>query len=108
MTNGNKVKLQIQLFGGLAITYEGKTISIGKNKTSKYIQLLEIVWLSGKEGISRDNLVNILYDREEQSNLNNSFNNLIYQMHKQLKKSGLPDYDYVVNVDGVFYTDDNV
>ena len=108
MTNGKKVKLQIQLFGGLAITYEGKSISIGKNKTSKYIQLLEIVWLSGKDGISKDSLMNILYDREEQSNLNNSFNNLIYQMHKQLKKSGLPDCDYVVNVDGVFYTDDNV
>ena len=108
MTSGNKIQLQIRLFGGLTISYEGKNISIGKNKTSKYIQLLEIVWLSGSEGISKDSLVSILYDREEQSNLNNSFNNLIYQMHKQLKKSGLPDYDYIVNVDGDYRIDENV
>lgn len=104
----NKIKLYIQLFGGLSISYEGKDVSIGKNKTSKYIQLLEIVWLSGKDGISKDKLMSILYDREEQSNLNNSFNNLIYQMHKQLKKSGLPDYEYVVNKDGLYCADDNV
>ncbi len=108
MTGENRIQLQIQLFGGLTINYEGKNISIGKNKTSKYIQLLEIVWLSGDDGISKDSLVSILYDREEQSNLNNSFNNLIYQMHKQLKKSGLPDYDYVVNVDGDYCIDENV
>ncbi len=108
MRNNDGIKLNIQLFGGLSISFEGKAVSIGKNKTSKYIQLLEIVWLSGDQGISRDKLVNILYDREEQSNLNNSFNNLIYQMHKQLKKSGLPDYDYIVSRDSFFYTDENV
>ena len=105
---GTKIKLHIQLFGGLAISYEGKNISIGKNKTAKYIQLLEIVWLSGRKGIPKDTLINILYDREEQSNISNSFNNLIYQMHKQLKKSGLPDSDYIVNRDGIFFPDDNV
>ena len=91
MGNTEKTILQVNMFGGLAITYEGKNVSIGKNKTAKYIQLLEIVWLAGDAGIQKDQLTGILYDREEQSNLNNSFNNLIYQMHKQLKKSGLPD-----------------
>ena len=108
MGNDNRIKLQIELFGGLSISFEGKDISIGKNKTSKYIQLLEIVWLSGAEGISRDKLINTLYDREEQSNINNSFNNLIYQMHKQLEKSGLPKADYVVCKNGYYYLDEKV
>ena len=108
MSNDSRIKLQINLFGGLSITYEGKNVSIGKNQTSKYIQLLEIVWLSGADGISRDKLINTLYDREEQSNINNSFNNLIYQMHKQLQKSGLPEAEYVVCKNGSFYTDENV
>ncbi|WP_026652535.1 bacterial transcriptional activator domain-containing protein [Butyrivibrio proteoclasticus] len=103
-----KIKLQVQMFGGFAISFEGRNISVGKNKTAKYVQLLEIVWLCGEYGIQKDNLINILYDREEQSNISNSFNNLIYQMHKQLKKSGLPDYEYIVNRDGIFYTDENV
>ncbi len=108
MERGDKITLQVNLFGGLAINYEGKNISVGKNKTAKYVQLLEIVWLSGEAGIQKEQLTNILYDREEQSNLSNSFNNLIYQLHKQIKKSGLPDYDYVVNKDGIFFTDDAV
>ncbi len=108
MGDKEKTILQVNMFGGLAITYEGKNVSIGKNKTAKYIQLLEIVWLAGEAGIQKDQLTGILYDREEQSNLSNSFNNLIYQMHKQMDRAGLPEFDYVVNKDGVFFTDDNV
>lgn len=108
MGNTEKTILQVNMFGGLAITYEGKNVSIGKNKTAKYIQLLEIVWLAGEAGIQKDQLTGILYDREEQSNLSNSFNNLIYQMHKQMDRAGLPELDYVVNKDGVFFTDENV
>jgi DNA-binding SARP family transcriptional activator len=108
MGDKEKTILQVNMFGGLAITYEGKNVSIGKNKTAKYIQLLEIVWLAGEAGIQKDQLTGILYDREEQSNLANSFNNLIYQMHNQMDRAGLPELDYVVNKDGVFFTDDKV
>ncbi len=108
MGNEEKTVLNVNMFGGLAITYQGKNISIGKNKTAKYIQLLEIVWLSGDAGIQKEQLTGILYDREEQSNLSNSFNNLIYQMHKQMDKAGLPPHDYVVNREGVFFTDEEV
>ena len=108
MERGDKSVLQVNMFGGLAINYEGKNISIGKNKTAKYVQLLEIVWLSGEAGIQKEQLTSILYDREEQSNLSNSFNNLIYQLHKQIKKSGLPEHEYVVNRDGIFFTDDAI
>ena len=108
MGNEEKTILKVNMFGGLAITYQGKNISIGKNKTAKYIQLLEIVWLAEDAGIQKDQLMAILYDREEQSNLSNSFNNLIYQMHKQMSRAGLPEHDYIVNKDGVFFTDDEV
>ena len=108
MEKNSRIKLHIRLFGGLAIDYEGKTMSIGRNKASKYIQLLELVWLSGRQGVSKDELISTLYDREEQSNPNNSFNNLIYQLHKRLKKSGLPHYEYVVCRDGVYYSDEAV
>ncbi len=108
MTQDNKDIIKVNMFGGLAITHDGKNVSIGKNKTAKYIQLLEMVWLSGDAGIQKDELTAILYDREEQSNLSNSFNNLIYQMHKQLSKSGLPAHDYIVNKDGVFFIDGEV
>ncbi|WP_022773723.1 bacterial transcriptional activator domain-containing protein [Butyrivibrio sp. AE2015] len=108
MNKGLGIRLDVQMFGGLAISYEGRNVSVGKNKGAKYIQLLELVWLAGENGITKEQLINTLYEREEQSNLNNSFNNLIYQMHKQLKSSTLPDFEYIVNKDGIFYTDENV
>lgn len=108
MNEGLGIRLDVQMFGGLAISYEGRNVSVGKNKGAKYIQLLELVWLAGENGITKEQLINTLYEREEQSNLNNSFNNLIYQMHKQLKSSTLPDYEYIVNKDGIFYVDENV
>ena len=108
MEQGTKDIIQVNMFGGLAITYNGRNVSIGKNKAAKYIQLLELVWLAGDAGIQKEQLTAILYDREEQSNLSNSFNNLIYQMHKQIDKSGLPEHDYIVNRDGVFFTDDKI
>ncbi len=108
MEQGTKDIIQVNMFGGLAITYNGKNVSIGKNRAAKYIQLLELVWLAQDAGIHKEQLTSILYDREEQSSLSNSFNNLIYQMHKQIDKSGLPKHDYIVNRDGVFFTDDEV
>ncbi len=108
MDHENRDIIQVNMFGGLAISYEGKNISVGKNKSAKYLQLLEIVWLNGNAGIQKEKLTSILYNREEQSNLSNSFNNLIYQMHKQLDKSGLPHHDYIVNRDGIFFTDDSI
>ncbi|MBO6239692.1 MAG: bacterial transcriptional activator domain-containing protein [Butyrivibrio sp.] len=108
MNEGKMIRLDVQMFGGLAISYEGRNVSVGKNKGAKYIQLLELVWLAGDNGITKERLIGTLYEREEQSNLNNSFNNLIYQMHKQLGRSSLPDYEYIVNKDGIFYVDENV
>ena len=35
MGNEEKTVLNVNMFGGLAITYQGKNISIGKNKTAK-------------------------------------------------------------------------
>ena len=69
MERGDKITLQVNMFGGLAINYEGKNISVGKNKTAKYVQLLEIVWLSGEAGIQKEQLTNILYDREDTSKI---------------------------------------
>ena len=54
MSEGIRIKLDVQLFGGLVVSYEGKNISVGKNKSAKYVQLLEIVWLAGENGIPKD------------------------------------------------------
>ncbi len=97
--------IEVSMLGKFVVRYEGKEIVLGRNTTAKFIQLLQIVWLCGEEGISKENLIKSLYDVDSQANINNSFNNLIYQMRRQMIRAGLPDNDYIQKKGGVFITD---
>lgn len=98
----------IRMFGGFALNFEGKEYVLGRNSSSKFIQLLQLVWLSGEEGITKEELMQSLYDRENLFNLNNSFNNLVYQMRKQMLRAGLPETDYIVRKGKYYMTDKKI
>lgn len=100
--------LEIRMLGGFTLSYEGKEIVLGRSTTSKFVQLLQMVWLQGEKGIAKDQLLKDLYDREEKANVNNSFNNLIYQMRRQMVKAGLPQADYISNKERVFFPDETI
>ena len=100
--------LQIFMLGGFRIQYSGKEIALGRNTTAKFIQLLQLVWLYGKEGITKDRLMHTLYEGEERANMNNSMNNLIYQMRRQMVRAGLPQSDYIIKKGGSYYPDPDV
>ena len=100
--------LQIFMLGGFRIQYGGKEIALGRNTTAKFIQLLQLVWLYGKEGITKDRLMHTLYEGEERANMNNSMNNLIYQMRRQMVRAGLPQSDYIIKKGGSYYPDPDV
>ena len=100
--------LHIYMLGGFRITYGSKEIALGRNTTAKFIQLLQLVWLYGKEGVTKDRLMHTLYEGEERANVNNSMNNLIYQMRRQMVRAGLPQRDYIVKKGGAYYPDPEV
>ena len=91
----NTKRLQVRMLGGFSISYNGKENVPGRNTTSKFVQLLQIIWAHGEKGITRDSLIDALYGEEDSANISNSFNNLIYQMRKQMVSAGFPDADYV-------------
>ncbi|MCR4901265.1 MAG: hypothetical protein K6A23_00285 [Butyrivibrio sp.] len=102
-----EITLYVKMLGSFSITWNDKEIVLGRNKSAKFIKVLQIVWLAGEKGITKGQLVSRIYsDQEILTNLSNSINNLFYQMRKQMIKSGLPDYDYIVKKDSVFYIDD--
>ena len=96
---------EVRMLGGFSIRYGGTDIVLGRNTTAKFIQLLQIVWLNGERGITKDALIRALYDKDAFSNINNSFNNLIYQMRKQMVKAGLPERNYIEKRAGLFVPD---
>lgn len=104
----NIKRLQVRMLGGFSISYNGKENVPGRNTTSKFVQLLQIIWVRGEKGITRDSLIDALYGEEDSANISNSFNNLIYQMRKQMVSAGFPDADYVCKKKGVYIADPDV
>ncbi len=107
--SNRKLELQVQMLGGFSIQSGRTNIVLGRGgATSKYIQLLQLLWLNADEGVTKEQIVNAVFDSERYSNLNNSVNNLIYQLKKQCINAGLPDYDYVILKGGKYYPDPEI
>lgn len=90
--------LEVCMLGGFSVTCQGKEILIGRKNTLKFIQLLQLIWLRGERRISKKELIDALYDRREVADANNSINNLLHQVKKQLPAAGLPDCNYIIRI----------
>ncbi len=101
-------ELKITLLGGFSLYYQGREITLGRGSASKFQQLLQLVWIVGDRGIQRDEIVRDLYNPEELSNPGNSFNNLLFQMRKQMEAAGLPKKAYIVRQGKLFVPDPQV
>lgn len=82
--------LHVTMFGGFSMRYGDQEIVLGRNTTAKFVQLLQLVWLYGDRGLSKPQIVRELYDVDDLSNPNNSFNNLLFQLRRQTVSAGLP------------------
>ncbi|MBR0091130.1 MAG: hypothetical protein IJP92_05480 [Lachnospiraceae bacterium] len=101
-------ELKVYMLNGFRISYNGREVALGRNTTAKFIQLLQLIWLYGDEGVTKERLTMTLYEGEDRANLNNSMNNLIYQMRRQMVKAGLPQHDYIIKKGGAYYPDPDV
>lgn len=96
--------LYAQLFGGFAMRYGEKPILIKKVDTSKAAKLLLMLLIAAPEGVTKNELIDSLYDWDErldQSSCNRNLNNVIYRLRGILVSAGLPADNYVENDDGI-------
>lgn len=91
--------LRVQLLGGFSMYYGGEAVIFKKMGSSKSVRLLQILLLSFPNGISKNELIDVLYgwndSKVDTANSNKNLNNLIYRLKGQLVAGGLPDVDYV-------------
>ncbi len=97
--------LEVQLLGEFTLKYRGERVVVGKNSSPRFLQLLQLLWLKGEEGLTKAQIMDALYETDSLTNVNNSFNNLVYQMRKQMIAAGLPDEDYIVRRRGIYIPD---
>lgn len=93
------------MLGDFSVVYEGKKIILGRKSTAKFVQLLQFVWLQGETGATKEQLIKALYDRNDVSDSNNSVNNLLYQLRRQMMRAGLPEGEYISRINGIYVTD---
>ena len=105
MGGKKKIFFDVRMLGEFSVMHDGQKVILGRNNTLKYIQLIQIVWLHGDQGVTRDYLMHTLYDREELSNSGNSLNNLLYQVRQRMAKEELPKGDYISRKGSMFFTD---
>ncbi|WP_394524196.1 BTAD domain-containing putative transcriptional regulator [Lacrimispora sp. JR3] len=97
---------QVRMLGEFSISYKGKEVILGKRSTLKYMQLLQFIWYYGnRSGVKKESLIRALYGGEGVADSNNSLNNLIYQLRRQMVKTGLPNGEYIIRSDGFYMTD---
>lgn len=93
--------LRVRMFGGFALEYAGRPVTFSRSSSTKFIQLLQLLLLSQKQGVPKRQLIDSLYAWDEGANKNKNLNNVIYRLKKQLVSAGLPDEDYITLENGV-------
>ncbi len=94
--------LKVQMLGDFTMTYCGKQIWLGKNQTTKVMQLLQLLLYAGRQGITRLHLMEQLYDSEMGDRANNLRVNT-FHLRKLLEKAELPKEPYICTENGRYY-----
>ena len=87
--------LYVQLLGKFAMYYGGSKVQVGKNQTTKALQLLQLLLYMGSDGISRAQLLENLFGRDADGDVANNLRVTVYNLRKMLVASGLPDENYI-------------
>lgn len=98
--------LKVQMLGRFTMTYGDMPVSLKKISSAKSVRLLQMLLLSGENGISKNELMDSLYGwsgSSDGANRNRNLNNLIYRLKGQLAAAGMPEDEYVVIREGICY-----
>lgn len=94
-------KLVVTMLDGFSMMYDDKVISIEKFGNSKMLELLQIFLCYSKNGIARNQLIDLLYDETVQDK-NHSLDSVVYRLKQTFEKAGLPSGNYIHIKSGVY------
>lgn len=98
-----KEKLQITLLGDFVLTYNGQALKLERTNTTKAMQILQMLLFYGEEGVSRDTLLDTLYQDDSAAEPANNLKVTISNLRKLLIRTGLPEGTTVVFRGGSYY-----
>ena len=101
--------LYVQMLGGFSMTWNGTRMEADpKGRDSQSVRLLEAIIHSGKKGVRRVQLENILFEEREIDDVAHAMRTAIYNTKKKLEKRGLPKVNYFENRGGEYFWTDQI
>lgn len=82
----DKTILKVNMLGGFSLVYGNKPVPNNYSGTSKMMQLFQILLYAGREGISRGELIDRLYGREDLEDAGATLRVNIYRLRKYIQK----------------------
>ena len=82
--------LYVKMFGDFSLEYQGRSLIAKKKKETQFAQVLQLLFHSGEEGISREYLEKVLFGGRTLDDANHAIHSLIYNIRKKLEQTGLP------------------
>ena len=90
MNMDNENCLKVRMLGDFAMTYYGQPIEMGKNQTTKVMQILQLLLYAGSQGIARTQMMEYLYDSDMEGDRANNLRVNIFYLRRRLEETELP------------------
>lgn len=104
----NQQVLYVKMFGDFSLKYQGRSLIAKKKKETQFALVLQLIFHSGEEGISREHLEKVLFGERTLDDANHAIHSLIYNIRKKLEQTGLPKGKYIISRRGRFYWDKEI
>lgn len=96
--------LYVQMFGSFSMFWDGKLINASaKSSESQFMYLMQMLLHNREEGVSRDNLEQVLFGDRDIDDIHHALRSVIYNTKRKLKTAGLPEGKYIVQKKGIYY-----
>lgn len=80
--------LYVKMFGDFSLKYQGRSLIAKKKKETQFALVLQLIFHSGEEGISREHLEKVLFGERTLDDANHAIHSLIYNIRKKLEQTG--------------------
>lgn len=102
----NMKKLTVTMLNGFYIAYGDDLLPLDKFGNSKLLELLQILLRYKKNGISRSQLQQMLYD-DSVTDKNHSLDSLVYRLKQTLEQVGVVQDEYILIKNGIYKWNDS-
>lgn len=98
------MNLEIKMFGGFSMYYQGERLQFERNNTTRCMHVLQMLLYHNQKGVSKDALIKILFGEDEFiTDPANNLKVIISNLRRILKRAGLPEDTTIVFKGGSYY-----